>query len=275
MALTRKLIFLFVVLAFGSNQTILAQSPTKPNSKDTLVWNGKAMVPLSSIPVDTILFDLNIDLDRQIMPLDTILAYAIRFSPVLKLEEANWEKAHYNTLYTRYIFLNGISGFFNYTYGNQTNLNTVNSDGSVLNNSLGLGYRFGANISIPLTEVWGKPNKMKSLKAEEKMAKYKRENEEIEVRRKVIADFYNLIASQKIMNSRQQDVESARLSVEIAMVEMRRGKIHPYELSRLKNILTISESGLELSRRDFMIYYYQLETVVGVKLNTLRRSIPK
>jgi hypothetical protein len=40
----------------------------------------------------------------------------------------------------------------------------------------------------------------------------------------------------------------------------------------LKNILTIAESNLEVSRRDFMVYYYQLEVVVGVKLSTLRRK---
>jgi hypothetical protein len=34
----------------------------------------------------------------------------------------------------------------------------------------------------------------------------------------------------------------------------------------------IAESNLESSRRDFMMYYYQLEVLVGVKLNTLRKK---
>jgi len=240
--------------------------------KDSMVWNGNAMVPLSSMPIDTILFDLNDDIGRQIQPLDTILGYAIRFSPALMFEDASMDRARYNTKYTRYLWLNGVTGFANYTYGNQTNLNTLNADGAVLNNSLGVGYRFGANITLPMTEVFGRPNRMKQLKAEEKMAKYKRADAELDLKRRVINDFFNLIASQKVMKVRQQDVESATLSVEIANVEMRRGKIHPSELSRLKNILTIAESNLELSRRDFMVYYYQLETLVGVKLNSLRRK---
>jgi outer membrane protein TolC len=224
-------ILLFAVLFFLSN-TAFCES-----GKDTLVWNGAAMVPLSSIPVDSILFDLNDDIGRQIEPLDTILAYAIRYSPELMFEDASIERARYNTKYTRYLWLNGVTGFANYTYGNQTNLNSINADGSVLNNSLGVGYRFGANITLPMTEVFGRPNRMKQLKAEEKMAKYKRADAEMELKRKVISDFFNLVAAQKVMKVRQQDVESARLSVEIASVEMRRGKIHPSELSRLKNIL--------------------------------------
>lgn len=242
----------------------------KPSNKDSLVWNGSAMVPFSSIPVDTILFDLSIDLAKQIEPLDSVLKAAVQFSPELKFEDASIEKAVYNTKYTRYLWMNGITGFANYTYGDQTNLNTI-ADGTVLNNSLGVGYRFGANLTIPMTEVFGRPNRMKQLRAEEKMAKYKRADIELDLKRRVISDYFNLIAAQKVMNVRQQDVESARLSVEIATVEMRRGKIHPNELSRLKNILTIAESNLELARRDFMIYYYQLETMVGVKLSTLKR----
>jgi outer membrane protein TolC len=237
-----------------------------------MVWNGREMVPLSSLPVDTILFDLNVDLGRQLQPLDTILGYAVRFSPAIHFEDASMVKAMYNTKYTRYLWMNGITGFANYTYGNQTNLNSINSDGSVLNNSLGVGYRFGANITLPLTELFGRPNRMRQLRAEEKMASYKRADAELQLKRNVISDYYNLISAQKIMNVRQQDVESAKLSVEIGSVEMRRGKIHPSELSRLKNIMTIAESNLEMSRRDFMIYYYQLETVLGVKLSTLKRK---
>lgn len=123
--------------------------------REQLVWNGSAMVPLSSIPVDTILFDLNEDLSRQLQPLDSILGVAVRNSNALKFEDASIERAQYNTKYTRYLFLNGVTGFFNYTYGDQTNLNTLNADGSVLNNSLGVGYRVGANITIPMTELFG------------------------------------------------------------------------------------------------------------------------
>lgn len=245
--------------------------PAKAQQGEQMVWNGQAMVPLSTIPVDTILFDLNDDLSKQIQPLDSILNAAVRNSYSLKFEDASIDKARFNTKYTRYLFLNGVTGFFNYTYGDQTNLNTLNADGSVLNNSLGVGYRVGANVTIPMTEVFGRPQRMRQLHAEERMAKFKRMEAEVELKKRVIADYYNLIAAQKMMNVRQQDLESARLTVEIATVEMRRGKIHPSELSRLKNIQAIAESNLELSRRDFMVYYYQLETVLGVRLHTLRK----
>ncbi len=240
--------------------------------KDSMVYDGISMVAYSKIPVDLILFDLNEDIGTQLLPLDSLLEYAVRYSPTLKFEDAQIKKAKENLQYTRYLFLNGFSGFFNYSYGDQTTLNTVNADGSVLNNSLGLGYRVGANVIVPLTEVFARPARLRTLKAEHEMTKYKRMDAEIEVRRKIIVDYFNLIAAQKMLNVRVQDAESARLTVEISNVEMRKGKIHPMELSRLKNVLAIAESNLELSKRDFMVAYYQLETLMGTKLHNLKRA---
>jgi outer membrane protein TolC len=168
--------------------------------------------------------------------------------------------------------MNGITGFVNYTYGDQTNLNSLDNNGAVLNNSLGVGYRVGINAVIPLTEVFGRPNRMKQLRSEYTMAKWKREERELEVAQRVIMAYFNLTNAQKQMKIRDQDAESARLTVEISNVEMKRGKIHPSELSRIKNLHAIAESNLELSRRDFMMFYYQLEVLVGVKLNTLRKK---
>jgi len=52
---------------------------------------------------------------------------------------------------------------------------------------------------------------------------------------------------------------------------MQRGKIRPSDLSRLKNVHALAESSLEMSRRDFMIYYYQLESLVGRKLSKFKK----
>lgn len=261
-------ICLFVCCFLLNNTGINAQK----RGRDSLVFDGISMVPYSQIPVDTILFNLSEDIGKQMIPIDSLLDYAVKYSPLLKMEDAGVQKALYNVKYTRYLFLNGFTGFFNYTFGDQTNLNSVNSDGSVLNNSLGVGYRVGANITLPLTEIFSRPSRMKQLKAEHDMAKYHRMDVEIEVRRKIIADYFNLLAAQKIVNVRVQDAESARLTVEIANIEMRRGKIPPEDLSRVKNILAIAESNLEASKRDFMVYYYQLETMMGTKLHNLKRA---
>lgn len=261
-----KGVILLFALLWG-NQILLGQT----EKKDSLVWNGSKYVPFSSIPVDTILFDFDEDLSVQMHPIDTILKYAILNSPSLKFEDASIEKAMYNLKYTRYLWMNGVTGFYNYSFGNQTNLNSVDNNASILNNSLGLGYRYGVNVVVPLTEFFGRPNRMKQLRAEHEMAIQKREERQIEIEQRVIMTYFYMISAQKQMKIRVQDTESAKLTVEIATVEMKRGKIHPSELSRLRNIQAISETNLEMSRRDFMMYYYQLESLVGMKLSKFKK----
>lgn len=229
---------------------------------------------LKGVIIDTISFDPDVDLSSQLPGIDSLITIALLNNPNVRFEDASIRKANYNLKYTKYLWLNGMTGFFNYTYGNQTNLTTINSDGSVLNNSLGVGWRAGFNFTLPFTEIFGRPARIKQLKAEVDMAKAKKDDQIMDLKRMLIQDYFNLMASQKLLWIRTQDVESAKLTAEIATVEMKRGKIHPQELSRLKNLQALAESNLELTKKDFMTYYYFLENWVGVKLSTLKLKSP-
>ncbi|MFY8019920.1 MAG: TolC family protein [Bacteroidia bacterium] len=252
-----------VLIAQDSTKVQARQKPQVPATKlETKMPTG--------IQIDTITFDPDVDLASQIPSLDSLITIALKNNPNLKFEDASIRKADYNLKYTRYLWLNGMTGFFNYTYGNQTNLNTVNADGSVLNNSLGVGWRAGFNFTLPFTELTSRNYRMKQMRAELDMAKAKRQDQEMDLRRLIIQDYFNLLAAQKLLWIRTQDVESAKLTSEIATVEMKRGKIHPQELSRLKNLQALAESNLELTKKDFMTYYYFLENWIGVKLTSLR-----
>lgn len=161
--------------------------------------------------------------------------------------------------------------FYNYTYGNQfTSLISSTITDQQLSNNLGIGYRFGVNIQFLLGEIYGRKSKLKSLQAEIETAKQKRAEALIELKRKVIADYYNLIANQKLVKIKQADAESASITVSIAEYEMKRGKIMPSDLSRLKNIQSIADVNLELSRRDYMISYNQFETLLGCRLSNFK-----
>ena len=225
------------------------------------------------IQTDSINLDLFRDLGDQLQPLDSIIAMALRFSPALRFEEAAVRSAKFNERYMRYIWMNGLSGFYNYAWGNQFAIVQSNvSSGNSATNSIGEGYRTGVNVQLSVSELFARPAKNKMAHAEYDMARNKLNEAVLIVKRQVIADYFNMIASQKILNVRIQDAESARLSAEIGTVEMKRGKIPPSELARLKNVQTLAEAALELAKRDFMTSFYQLETLLGVKLATLKKK---
>ena len=268
---TVKAILLFIALAclafkgFGQQFNSNVKSNIDNIIVDTIT--KKQIIAIN----DTISFDPNLDLAQQIMPIDSILNYICKYSPTLKMFDAEADKSNYNKKYISTLWLNGIGLFYNYTYGNQfTSLISSTITDQQLSNNLGIGYRFGVNIQFLLGEIYGRKSKLKSLQAEIETAKRKRAEALIELKRKVIADYYNLIANQKLVKIKQADAESASITVSIAEYEMKRGKIMPSDLSRLKNIQSIADVNLELSRRDYMISYNQFETLLGCRLSNFK-----
>ncbi|MES2381614.1 MAG: TolC family protein [Bacteroidota bacterium] len=233
--------------------------------------NGKVNVAITEI--DTNIFDMNEDLGDQLIPLDSILITVTENSAPLKMAIAETNKFKYNRDYIKWIWLNSIQLFYNYAYGNQVNqvvASNVTTD--VSTQSLGIGYRVGINIVLPLGDIAGRKARMKSLYYETEMAKHKQDDVKRAYKRQIIDDYFNLISFQKMLWVKSQDLESSRITAELALIEMKRGKIPPAELSRLRNIMAIAEAGFEQAKRDFMASFYKLETTLGVPLITYKRK---
>ncbi len=254
--------FSYAQKANNKSQNILDSTVDKLSAK-SFAFDG----------IDTINFDPNVDLAEQLMPIDSLLAYAGSHSSSIKLVAAEVDRFKYNTKYISTIWLNGIGLFYNYTYGSQFNsLASSQNPDQQLSNNLGIGYRYGVNMSFLLGEIYGRKNRLKSLRAEIEMAKQKKEESLIALKRNIIADYYNLISNQRLVKIKQADAESATLTAAIAEYEMRRGKIMPSELSRLKNVQSIADVNLELSKRDYATIYLQFETLMGCKLSNFKKK---
>jgi len=268
---TTKAIILFIALTCLSFKGFGQQFNNNVKSKtDNIVLDTSSKKALTAV-IDTISFDPNIDLAEQIMPIDSILAYACKNSPSIKLIEAETDKNKFNKKYVSSLWLNGIGLFYNYTYGNQfTSLVSSTLTDQQLSNNLGVGYRFGVNVQFLLGEIYGRKNKLRSIQSEIEMTIRKQQESMIELKRKVISDYYALIANQRLVKLKQTDAESAALTANIAEYEMKRGKIMPSDLSRLKNIQSIADVNLQLSIRDYLVSYNQLEALLGCRLSNFK-----
>lgn len=270
---TTKAIILFFAFACLAYNGFGQQFNSNVKSKTDSIVVDTASKKAIKMVIDTISFDPNIDLADQLMPIDSILDYACKNSPSVKMVEAEIDRFKFNTKYISTIWLNGIGLFYNYTYGNQfTSLTTNTVSNPTLSSNLGIGDRFGVNIQFLLGEIYGRSNRMKSLRAEVEMARQKRQEVMVEIKRRVIADYYNLITNQRLVKIKQADAESATITASIAEYEMKRGKIMPAELSRLKNVQSIADVNLELSRRDYITVYCQFEALLGCRLSNFKKK---
>lgn len=219
------------------------------------------------------LFDFSIDLAEQLLPIDTVLQIAVQNSASVRMTEYEMLKFKHNQNYTRYLILNSLQVFYNYTYGNQfTNLVQSNVATDVQSANLGVGYRVGVNLSIPFGEFLGRSSRLRSQYYETELVRQKMEDVSRIVKKQVVDDYFNLIQAQKTLLVKSQDMETSRVTAEIALIDFKRGKIPPSELSRYRNILAIAETNFELAKRDFMVAYYKLEITIGIPLYKIKKK---
>lgn len=237
----------------------------RSDSLKSLMANPAIAIDLKNI--DSLMFDVSKDIEDQLVPLDSILYYATENSANLKMAVAETMKFKYNRDYIKWIWLNSVQLFYNYGYGNQvTNQIASNQPNDVATQSLGIGYRVGLNVVLPLGELIGRSARLKSLKSETEMARFKQDEARRIYKRLIIDDYFALISNQKFLMVKSQDLETSRITAELAFIEMRRGKTQPAELSRIRNIMAAAEVGYEQAKRDFLSSYYRLETTLTVPL---------
>lgn len=258
-------------------QTFRTDTVSKINALQlTRIDPSKVPLDTNKVEIDTISFDPSIDLSDQLPTIDSLYKIAYLYSPSLKFMDADYNRIKYNYEYTRKIWMNGISAYYNFAYGNLFSSTATNyTDGNAQSLSLTNGYKVGVNVQFPLTELFGRPKRLKSMTYEMKMSDMKKQEVFVELKRRIVSDYFNLCYNQSVLKVRLQDVESARITSDISEMEMKRGKVPPSEMSRYRNVLAIAENGLELARRDYLISYFQFEALMGIKLNTIRIKQPE
>lgn len=262
---------LFILLVLVAIAVYCQPTITK---EDSLKYKLEQPKIALNIPViDTSLFDINKDLEEQLISIDSILLVATENSANVKMAIAETNKFKYNREYIKWVYLNSIQLFYNWGYGNSlSNIDASNQTSVVAAQNVSAGYRVGINLVFPMGDLIGRSARLKSLFHETELARHKQDETRRMYKRVIIEDYFNLIANQKLLIVKSQDLESSRITAELALVEMRRGKIPPAELSRLRSILAIAEIGYEQAKRDFLSSYYKLETTLTVPLIKFRKK---
>lgn len=227
--------------------------------------------PNDTIKRDTLIFNADLDISEQLLPLDTIFEIAYTNSPSVKVYEHNATSKYYNYRYTRFLWLQGVSGFYNYSYGDQSVL-VANTAGSTDNLQIANGYRVGVNVSVSVLSLFGQHRKNKALREEYVSAQYQIEEMKRLLRREIQRAYVDMIEAQRKMRIRTADANIAYLSFKVAENEMQQGKIDATEYSRLSNIYTIAQINLESERAAFLAAFLDFETLVGVEMKYLKKQ---
>jgi outer membrane protein TolC len=214
-------------------------------------------------------FDLNVGMERQLPPLDSLIDLAVSYHPTIKMNEALIGSAESRVKLAKKSWSNLLRGYVDYGYGNQAIVAT-GPQGTDLS-SIANGYRAGANLSIPLSEVFTRRDKIRLQEQELVATFHKTQEMELMVTNQVIEEYNNLLLAQKLMNIRyemQQKAKSNLLQMELEYVS---GEVEGTSYVRNAEIYAIAQSEYENARANFRVASQKLEVLIGRPLDEIRR----
>jgi outer membrane protein TolC len=214
--------------------------------------------------------DEQLDLQRQLLPLDSIVAIAVRHSPSVKFQRDVVDADEAQVEFTKKQWSNNVVGFVNYSGGNQ---NIVSADsqtpGATSSSDITSGFRVGIQINLPLFELVGRKSQVKVAKFQLNSAVSKKEESEQSIKTLVIQFYYDLLYANNLLAIRNEARQSTINQYQIAEKEFKDGIIDVGELSRLKTIEINASADYEDAKRQFSTLYAQIEPTIGVPVEQL------
>jgi outer membrane protein TolC len=195
-------------------------------------------------------------MDIILPPLDTLVEWAQKKSPLLKEQDALIEKTNADSKRVKKLLLDAFKVNANFQNGNY---------GNPVVNQLQTGYSTGVSMQFSLYQV-------QVYNAEKKVAQYKREEVDMDLRKLVTILYNNVMAQKNVLKIRSDANYAAFSHVKMAEKEFSEGSVEIGELSRVVEIYTKAQVDYELVINDLKNYYMELEQLVGVPLSSYKKQ---
>lgn len=236
---------------------------------------GRGLVsfgPSAGLANDTLYLDVNQDIAVQLLPFDDLLKMAVAYSPVIKYqnEVASSLKAAQDV--TRSQILQNVSGFANYSGGNQT---LIASGVSVADRNpvgqLANGYRVGVDLRVSLFDLFGRKHLIKQADANHRAALVQRDILELQLKQQLIGIYQDMITAQQMLKVRLLDEQASLAALRVAEAELQKGKITTATLASATTAYVQAKATTEQVKGDFLKNVHFFEALMGVPIQRLKR----
>lgn len=207
------------------------------------------------------------NLSDQLPPLDTLIKMAIECHPSIKVNDELVGSAQERLAVENRNWLNWISPYGNYSFGNQTII-TAGSSPSDLGR-ISNGYRVGVNVGLPLGDLLNRKSRRTLQQHELRATAYKREEVKLIISEYVITAYNTLLYNHRMLSIRFEMMEKAKFNVQLAESEFKINNTTASAYIAINQIYTGSISEYEIVRKDFMESAQKLELLLGIKLKYL------
>ncbi len=218
--------------------------------------------------VDTTLLDPLKDIEMLLPSFDSLCKIAIKVNPTLKQEAAGMRSYQWTERYTRWLWAQNLSVFYNYSFGSLPFF-AYTSLGATELTQVREGYRAGVNLQLSVFDVMGHRGRVNEVKEKVILQKYKRDAEAMELTRKLGQFYADCVGYNRLYKGRNEDLLTQTVACQVAEKEFREGTIHMSEYSRQKNVMADAQAAFDESFRFYLGSLLQLEALIGVPLETI------
>ena len=197
-----------------------------------------------------------------------MIQIAISYSPSVKTAVYQSETEEERLQLEKKFWTNHISLFGNYAAGSQGVYIAGVNESTV--NTLSNGYRYGLSVNLPLYEFISRSNRIKLSQSEIKTFESKAEEIKLTVEQLVIRNYFALVVAQKVMIDQHNYLEQANNSTQLADRKLRDNQISFTEYTRISELQSIASQKYFESYGEFMVAFYNLESLLGTKLYELK-----
>ena len=152
--------FLWCFVLCGLTGSVCYGQGTVPTAPGATVSQAVASLSATS-PVDSLTFDFNQDIGVQLIPFDDIYAIALAYSPSVKFEGAVASSQEAAFRLSKLQVLQNVTGFANYSTGNQAIISTGTAAVSDQLGQISNGYRTGVNLVVSMHDLFGRAQQIR------------------------------------------------------------------------------------------------------------------
>lgn len=228
----------------------------------------------SGLADDTLYLDIDQDIAVQLIPFEEVMKVAVLHSPLIKYQNEISNSLNSAYAMSKVQILQNVSGFANYSGGNQTLLATSPSipTGRESIGQLANGYRVGVDLRISLFDLFGRKHMVRQAYSNYQASVVQKETIVLQLKRELITIYQDMITAQQVLKLRLIDEQASLAAYRIAEVELQKGRISADVLANATNRYVETKTTSEQVKGDFLKNVHYFETMVGVPIHRLKRN---
>lgn len=221
------------------------------------------------VPVDTVI----VNLQDYLPPLTVLIDSALANSPQIEHFAARVRRAEYNEKVEKQAWLNDIRVKAQYLQGD-FGVGGDDPDGGALLVPQGFSEQFyyGVSMSMPLSTIVSRKNKVKVWQAEGDLEEAKRQEMINYIQEQVIETYNELFLLQRLLLIAAEAKESATIIMEQSEIKYVEGLIGLEQLGQNTDLKAKHAKDYEVQRSAFNNTYSKLERLVGVPFSKFTRE---